>query len=134
MTSGVSAIVRCQLRGEFIDDAETDVVEFLTQAPLGGKVPRTTIFPEFLDVAPSESLQIQTFVVVLRNNERIAVRGHGVKFVPNNSNPSDEGSYGVVLYDGDKELFVALVKKMETIGIFANGSSKPEAIELANKT
>src|SRR5579862_1647092 len=129
MSLGQNATARCRFVAEFIDDAETDGVEFRTHAPIKGERAKVKMIPEFLDVAPSASasdLEIKTFVVLLRNNERIAVRGHGLKFVPNSSNPSDEGSYAVVLYDGDRELFVALVKKIETIGVFADGLSSPE--------
>jgi hypothetical protein len=65
------------------------------------------------------------FTVLLRDNRVVTVNGHALKYVQNASNPSDYGSYGVLMRAGEGEVLVALFPVREVTGIFSGAIQMP---------
>jgi len=58
------------------------------------------------------------FHVLLRDNRVVKVRGAGLRYLPNPSNPADCGSYAILPLLGPKDVFVAVFRASEVTGIF----------------
>ena len=71
--------------------------------------------------------QPRKFTVLLHDKRVVAVHGHSLKYVPNDSNPNDLGSYGILCRIEGTEILVALFRVMEVIGIFSG--EMPESRE-----
>jgi hypothetical protein len=59
------------------------------------------------------------FTVLLRDKRTVTVLGHELKYVRNDSNPQDYGSYGILSRVGGTEVLVALFRVSEVIGVFS---------------
>lgn len=59
------------------------------------------------------------FTVLLRDKRTVTVFGHELKYLRNNSNPSDPGSYGILSRVGGTETLVALFRVSAVIGVFS---------------
>lgn len=67
------------------------------------------------------------FTVLLRDNRTVAVFGHSLKYIPNASNSTDHGSYGVLSHADGGEVVVALFRVSEVIGVFSGDLGEPGA-------
>jgi len=125
MTSHSNANVGCLLVGEYVDEAE--LPEKFAQLRSGSasnvEVERPRLVASYLDVG-SKGDDVKEFTVLLRDNRLVRVRGHGLQYLQNASNPTDLGSYGVLLRSSEGEILVALFRVSEVTGIFS-GDLRP---------
>ncbi len=118
-----SVVVEGTPLGDFIDDGDIDALEFQTPAPRRSEIILPAAVSDFFDDADlaASSSPLTTFVVLFQNGERARVRGHGLKFLPNPTNPTEPAAYGVVRYEAGKEVFVALCRSDAVNGIIEVG-------------
>src|SRR3954451_2964248 len=102
---GVS--VRCRPVGEYVDEAE--VPTDLAVHP--GEAVRAHLVATYVDLWGKVD-GIKEFTVLLKDGRVVAVRGHGLKYLP------DGGIYGVVVRTEGEDVFVALFKSETVEGIF----------------
>jgi hypothetical protein len=127
MASRPGANVGCQLVAEYVDEAEipADLAPGTNGPVPSGQVVRPRVVADYLDQwAPDEGAK--DFVVLLRDSRAVTVRGHGLKYVENPSNPADFGSYAVLGRSAGEEVVVALFRVSEVTGIF-NGDLRPSS-------
>jgi hypothetical protein len=118
MTANNNVDVRCRLVGEYVDEAEVPISLQKENAPPSlGQVDRPRLVANFLDYWGQDD-ELKAFTVKLRDGSFIHVKGHGLKYLQNQSNSTDFGSYGVVLKESDGETLVALFRAEEVTGIF----------------
>jgi hypothetical protein len=79
-----------------------------------------SVIHHFVDDWPGDIRTLQ-FQVLLHDNRTVSVRGHGLRYLQNPSNPSDLGSYAIVTRTGQGEVVVALFRVAEVTGIFSGG-------------
>lgn len=117
MTPAIGVNPGCRMIGEFIDEfplpPEADKFAI-------GENQLPSVIHHFVDDWPGDIRTLQ-FQVLLRDNRTVSVRGHGLRYLRNPSNPSDLGSYAVVTRTGQGEVVVALFRVAEVTGIFNGG-------------
>jgi hypothetical protein len=103
--------------------------EIVVPPPISSNdVAPSTCYVSFTNTASEQQLEMRfsrssnsdgtRFTVLLRDKRIVTVFGHELKYVPNASNPSDYGSYGILSRVGDTEVLVALFRVSEVIGVF----------------
>ncbi len=119
MTSHSGTNVGCLLVGEYVDEGELpEALAHLRDAPPSkAEVERPRLVGSYLDLWARDD-RTKEFTVLLRDNRVVTVRGHGLKYLPNASNPADQGSYGILLREGE-EVLVALFRVSEVTGVFS---------------
>jgi hypothetical protein len=121
MSPGVGINVRGKLLGEYVDDALGSTAADATASSPGGESVRARLLGNFVDDAAATEgpKPLRSFVVLLKHNREITVRGTGLKFIPAPAGSADFGSYAVLIqHAGDDETCVALFRAPELIGIF----------------
>jgi hypothetical protein len=112
MTNHTSAPVGCLLVGEYVDEAGLPAQGELHR----GEAVRPQTIACYLDLWARED-GVKVFTVLLKDGRVVAVRGHGLKPLPDSV--TGEGLlYGIVTRTADGEAFVALFKSSEVVGIF----------------
>jgi hypothetical protein len=122
MSPEVGVNARCKLLGEYVDDAfESEAAPAVAPGP-GGESVRARLLGDFVDDAaapPASAKPLRSFVVLLKQNREITVRGTGLKFIPAPAGSAELGSYAVLIQRaGNDETCVALFRAPELIGIF----------------
>jgi hypothetical protein len=109
MTNHASVQAGCSLIGEYIDEAELPMNRALHQ----GEVVRPQVVANYLDLWATDA-GTKEFTVLLKDGRVATVRGHSLKHLP-----TGEGLlYGIISRTADEEVFVALFKSSEVVGIF----------------
>lgn len=119
MTSHTNADAGCLLVGEFVEEAELpEALASLGNAlPSKARVERRLV-ASYLDLGSRDD-GIKDFTVLLHDKRIVTVRGHALQYVQNASNPTDCGSYGVLLHGGEGAVLVALFRVSEVTGVFS---------------
>jgi hypothetical protein len=112
MTNRVNAHVGCQLVGEYVDEAELPT----NLATHRSEIVRPHVVGEYRDLWGRDD-GIKEFTVLLKDGRVVAVRGHGLKQLPPTTT-GESGSYGVIVRTEAEEVFVALFKMLDVVGIF----------------
>jgi hypothetical protein len=81
---------------------------------------RTEFIGTFDDSGAGDIDSMQ-FKVLLQDNRVVTVRGHGLRYLQNPSNPSDLGSYAILSRNHQEEVLVALFRVSAVTGIFTGG-------------
>jgi hypothetical protein len=92
-------------------------------------VPPSTCYVAFTNTPSDQRLEVRfsknsvgdgsCFTVLLRDKRTVTVFGHALEYVPNASNPTDYGSYGILSRVGGAESLIALFPVREVIGVFS---------------
>jgi hypothetical protein len=113
MKNQADAVAGCSLVGEYVDEGE------LPEAPRAkAEVERPRLVASYLDLWGRDD-GTKEFTVLLRDRRTVTVRGHALKYLQIASNPTDCGSYGVLLRSGESEILVALFRVSEVTGVFS---------------
>jgi len=62
--------------------------------------------------------KLREFTVLLNDNREVVIRGHAIEHRPGDAATNDQGSYGVVMHSGGRDVLVALFRANEIRGIF----------------
>lgn len=99
--------------------------------------PPSTCYVSFTNTPSEQHLEMKfsrsstrdgsRFTVLLRDKRTVTVYGHTLKYVQNHSNPTDQGSYGILSRTADTEVLVALFRVSEVIGVFSGDLREPGA-------
>lgn len=125
MTNPNNADVGCLLVGEYVEQAQvSDAFAHLRNASRSkAEVERPRIVASYVDQWSSAA---KSFTVLLRDKRVLTVTGHALRYVQNASNPSDYGSYGIILRAaGEGDVLVALFPVSEVTGIFSGAIQTP---------
>lgn len=95
----------------------------------------STCHVSFVNTASDQQLELRfsgitigdgrQFTVLLRDQRIVMVRGHALRYIPHDSNPSDAGSYGILSRDPGGEIMVALFRVSEVIGVYHGDLDEP---------
>lgn len=118
--------------------------EIVVPPPLSpNSSPPSTCYVSFMNTPSEQHLEMRfsrssagdgnRFTVLLRDQRTITVYGHALKYIPNASNQTDYGSYGILSRDSGGEVFVALFRVSEVVGVFSgdlreSSGSAPSAV------
>lgn len=112
MTDRIDITARCLLVGEYVDEGELPT----NGAVHSGEPVRAHIVASYLDHWSKDD-GFKEFTVLLKDGRIAAVRGQGLRFLPNSE--TGEGLfYGIITRTAPEEVFVALFKSSEVVGIF----------------
>lgn len=97
--------------------------------------PPSTCFVSFTNTPSEQQLEMRfsrsaaddgnRFTVLMRDRRTVTVYGHALKYVPNGSNQTDHGSYGILSHSNGGEVLVALFRVSEVIGVFSGDIHEP---------
>jgi hypothetical protein len=119
MTSHTGANLGCLLVGDYADEGEVpEGFASLQGAASRAQVERPRLVAGYLDEWSPED-GVRQFTVLLRDDRVVTVRGHSLKHVQHAANPTDPGSYGILLRAGEDEVLIALFRVSEVTGIFS---------------
>jgi hypothetical protein len=118
MTNPANAHAGCLLVGEYVDEAELPA----NLAFHPREVVRPQVVASYLDLWGRDDGK--EFTVLLKDGRVVAVRGQGLKLLPG-SQTGDGLVYGIVTRMSGEEVFVALFKSSEVVGIF-HGEMRPD--------
>src|SRR6202044_2838317 len=97
----------CRFIGEFLEQGE--VPEALShlrkQSASNSEVERPRIVASYLDHWHKPDSE-KEFKVLLADQRVVTVRGHSLKYLQNSANPTDHGSYGIILRSGEQECWL----------------------------
>ena len=98
--------------------------------------PPSTCFVSFTNTPSEQQLEMRfsrsaaddgsRFTVLMRDRRTVTVYGHALKYVPNGSNQTDHGSYGILSRTDGGEVLVALFRVSEVIGVFSGDINEPD--------
>ena len=98
--------------------------------------PPSTCFVSFSNTPSEQQLEMRfsrsaaddgsRFTVLMRDRRTVTVYGHALKYVPNGSNQTDHGSYGILSRTDGGEVLVALFRVSEVIGVFSGDINEPD--------
>ncbi len=112
MNKRANADVACRLVGEYLDEAELPADSTFGH----GEVVRTQVIANYQDAWVADE-SIKEFTVLLADGRIVAVRGHGLKQVPPTVS-GESGSYGITVRTCNEDVFIALFKVHDVVGIF----------------
>lgn len=92
-------------------------------------VPPSTCYVAFTNTCAEQRLEVRfsrssvgdgtRFTVLLRDKRTVTVFGSALKYIQNDSNPADYGSYGILSRVGGAEVLVGLFPVREVTGVFS---------------
>ena len=120
MSKYTGAEAGCLLVAEYLDEGQISeaFTHLKNRTPSNSEIIQPLPAANYLDVWHRDDSG-KEFKILLCDRRVIMVRGHYLKFLKNDANPSDKGSYGIVLRDGDHEALVALFPVVEVQGVFS---------------
>ncbi len=125
MANHTGANVGCLVVGEYVDEAELPLP--LVNPNKVSQVERPRVVATYLDLWSKDDGD-KEFTVLLNDKRVLTVRGHGLQYIQNPSNPSDYGSYAILARTGSEDVVVALFRVAEVSGIFSGARKGTEKV------